>query len=245
MLIELIVSLAVISLASLIGALTIGLSRIKIESYLEFMVAFAIGALLGDVFVHILPELAKTGLETTISATILFGMICFFILEKYIHWHHCHHASHGKKCDSFGYVSLAGDAFHNFIDGAILAGAFLVSPIIGFSTALAILLHELPQEIGDYAVLLSAGFNKRKALLFNFLISLTAFIGAGTALIFSELINGATPYILAFAAGGFLYLAGTDLLPQLHNHLSKKKAVLQLFFILLGAAVMFSLLLIE
>jgi len=201
-------------------------------------VAFAIGALFGDVFIHLLPELAEGGLSVELSLTVLAGIIVFFVLEKVVHWHHCHHAEHSDKCATFTYMSMTGDALHNIIDGIILAGAFLAGPVIGFSTALAVFLHEVPQEIGDFAVLLKGGFSKKKALGFNFLTALTAFVGAGIALVFSFAIQGITPFFIAFAAGSFLYIAGTDLFPELHKEFNSKKAVIQLFFILLGIAVM-------
>ncbi len=125
MLLELIVSLIVISLASLIGVFTLGVKTSKLEHFLEWMVAFAIGALLGDVFIHLLPELGENGFPLDVSLTILAGIVLFFILEKFIHWHHCHHAAHEAKCESYGYMSLAGDTLHNFIDGQFLRGHLL------------------------------------------------------------------------------------------------------------------------
>ncbi len=246
MLFELFLSLLIISLVSLIGVFTLSINHKKLEQFLELMVAFAVGALLGDVFIHLLPQLGENGFSLPISITILIGILCFFVLEKIIHWHHCHHVEHNKVCEtpSFGYVALAGDALHNFIDGLILAGAFIVSPALGIATAIAILLHEVPQEIADFGVLLKSGFSQKKALAFNFFISLTAFLGAGVALLiiqFSEF----TPFLIAFTVGGFLYLAGTDLLPELHKRFSKKEALLQFVFIIIGILIMMALLLLE
>lgn len=245
MIFELLGCLILISLASLIGALFIGLNSKKIEEWLEFMVAFAIGALLGEVFIHLLPELAENGFSVITSMTILIGILTFFVLEKFIHWHHCHHTHHRHDFNRFTYTSIAADAIHNIIDGIILAGAFLASPVLGFSTAIAIVLHEIPQEIGDFSILLKGGFSKKKALAFNFLVSLTSFVGALLAVAFSYAIAGATPYLIAFAAGSFLYIAGTDLFPELHKEYSTKKAIMQLFFLILGMVIMASLLLLE
>jgi len=245
MIVELFISLALISFASLIGAFTLGIKLNRLEHYLEAMVAFAIGALLGDTFIHLLPELGENGFPLEISLTILAGMVVFFILEKVIHWHHCHHAKHSHVCESYGYMSLVGDALHNFIDGLILGGAFLTSPVVGFSTTIAIFLHEIPQEIGDYGILLKSGFSKKKALAFNFLISLTAFLGAFIAVLFGSMIAGANQFFIAFAAGSFIYIAATDLLPQLNKHFSKKQAITQVILIILGIIVMASLLLLE
>ncbi|MEK6958611.1 MAG: ZIP family metal transporter, partial [archaeon] len=131
MFIELFASLLAISLISFVGLFTIRLSPKQIGKYLEFMVAFAIGALLGDVFIHLLPELAEKSFSIDLSLTVLAGIVTFFVLEKVVHWHHCHHLSHGKNCTSFTSMSLMGDVLHNFIDGVILAGAFLVNPVVG------------------------------------------------------------------------------------------------------------------
>ena len=245
MLVELFVSIFIISLVSLIGVVTLGIKTRKLESYLELMVAFAIGALLGDVFIHLMPELAAENFSIEISLAILSGIIVFFILEKFIHWHHCHHVEHGEKCEVFGYMVLYGDLLHNFIDGIILAGAFLSGNIIGYSTALAVFFHEVPQEIGDFGVLLKSGMTKKKALTYNFLTSLTAFAGAIFVLIFTSIINGLAPLFVAFAAGSFLYIAGTDLFPELHENHVPKKALLQVIFIVLGISAMFVLTLLE
>lgn len=246
MYLELILALSVISLASLIGVFFIGINHKKLENYLETMVAFSIGALLGGVFIHMLPELSEeVGITLEISLTILAGVITFFILEKFIHWHHCHRADHKKEVVAYPYTILAGDSLHNLIDGIILAGAFLASPTIGFSTTIAIFLHEVPQEIGDFGVLLKGGFSKKKALAANFLTALTAFIGAGLALLFNALIEGVTPFFIAFAAGSFLYIAGTDLLPELNKNFNSKKAIIHLIAILFGIFLMSALILLE
>jgi len=241
---ELFGSLFLISLVSILGILTVKVKNTTLDKWVELLVAFAIGALIGDVFIHLLPEVSKEGITPEISFSILAGIVVFFLLEKVIHWHHCHHVNHGKTCHRFTYMSLMGDMFHNFIDGVILAGAFMANPVIGFSTTIAVVLHEIPQEMGDYAVLIKGGFSKQKALAYNFLSSLTSFAGAILTIIFSSILVGITPLLIAFAAGSFLYIAGTDLFPELHKEFSVKKAIMQLIFILLGIAVMSSLLII-
>lgn len=240
---ELFSSLLLISLVSIIGIITIKVKPSTLDKWVEYLVAFAIGALIGDVFIHLLPEIAEKGMTPEISFSILAGIVVFFLLEKVIHWQHCHHANHGKTCHRFTYMSLMGDIVHNFIDGVILAGAFMANPVIGFSTTIAVLLHEIPQEMGDYAVLIKGGFTQKKALAYNFLSSLTSFLGAILTIFFSTIIAGITPLLMAFAAGSFLYIAGTDLFPELHKEFSVKKAILQLFFILLGIGIMSLLLL--
>lgn len=243
---ELLIALIVISAVSLAGALVLSLKRKNLDNFLELMVAFAVGALLGDVFIHLLPQLSESGFSVWISLTVLLGIVVFFILEKLVHWHHCHRFAHSAehKHHSFGHIALAGDALHNFIDGLILAGAFVASPALGVATAIAIILHEVPQEIADFGVLLKSGFSRKKALFYNFLISLTAFVGAGVGLLISSF-EVFIPFLIAFTAGGFLYLAGTDLLPELHKKFSTKQSVLQLAWIIIGIAVMALLLLLE
>lgn len=242
---ELFGSLFLISLISVIGIFSIRLKNTTLEKWVEGLVAFAIGALIGDVFIHLLPEITEGGMTPEISFAILAGIVIFFLLEKVIHWQHCHHTTHGKTCHRFTYMSLMGDIFHNFIDGVIMAGAFMANPIIGFSTTIAVILHEIPQEMGDYAVLIKGGFSQRKALAYNFLSSLTSFAGAILTIFFSTIITGITPLLIAFAAGSFLYIAGTDLFPELHKEFSVKKAIIQIFFIMLGIAIMSLLLLVE
>ena len=245
MYLELFVSLTVISFLSLLGVFTLKTSNDTLAKWLDAMVAFAIGALLGDVFIHLLPELVKNGLSPLISFAILSGIIAFFILEKVIHWHHCHSTKHSGHHHRFTYMSLIGDALHNFIDGVILAGAFITSPVVGFSTAIAVFSHEVPHELGNFAILVKGGFSKKSALFYNFFSALTSFAGAILTIAFSTIVTGATPLVIAFAAGSFLYIAGTDLFPELHKEFSTKKAIIQIFFIILGVAAMACILLLE
>lgn len=246
MLFELFISLLVISLISLIGVITLGLNHKKVEAVLEYLVAFSVGALLGDVFVHLLPELAESGFTLEISLAALSGIVVFFILERIIHWHHHHEGhEHHTTCDTSPLTILLGDALHNFLDGIILAGAFLISPVAGISTAIAIIFHEIPQEIGDYGVLIYCGLSRKKAMFYNFLSALTAFLGAGVALALQSLIFGITPLLTAFTVGSFLYIAGTDLLPELHKDKKMKKSLYYTICLILGIAIMVALLALE
>jgi zinc and cadmium transporter len=237
-------SLIVISMVSFVGVFTLSISPKKLEHYLDYMVALSVGGLLGGAFLHLLPELASEGFDTSISATILLGIIAFFAVEKFICWHHCHKTEH--KALSFTYMNLIGDSLHNFLDGVILAAAFISGPAVGIAAAIAVFLHEIPQEIGDFGVLLKGGFSRKKALVMNFLIALTAFIGALVAIFAYEMIEGILPYFIAVAMGGFIYIAGTDLIPQLNDKCAHpKESIKQLFFILLGVGAMALLLFIE
>ena len=245
MIFELTFWLVIISLISLIGVITLSINNKLLEKILDFLVAFSVGALLGNVFIHLLPELIELGGEniSPLLLTILFGILLFFILEKFVHWHHCHHAKH--KYLSFSYMNLAGDFIHNILDGVILAGAFLANPLVGASTGIAIVLHEIPQEIGDFGVLLKGGFSKKKAIILNFLTALSAFIGAGINLIANSFVEGLTPIMIGIASGGFIYIACTDLIPELHKEVKLGKAIIQLIAILLGITIMASILLLE
>ena len=238
-------SLLIISLTSFIGLFAFGLKQKTLNKYIELLVGFAAGALLGDAFIHLLPQLAATGITVQISISILVGILVFFALEKIVHWHHCHRVEHKEVCSDLPYMSLAGDALHNAIDGVIVAGAFLTNPVVGFSTALAVFLHELPHEGGNYSILIKGGFSRKKALFLNFVTALTSFAGAVITLLLSSMISGALPFVIAFSMGSFLYIAGTDLLPELHKHFAPKQAVLEFLFIVLGVVIMAALLLLE
>ena len=240
MIIELTFFLIITALISLVGAITISIKKDNLNKYLDLLVALSVGALFGGAFLHLIPELAHEGHLEEVAIFILVGIMLFFILEKFVFWHHCHKSEH--KHLSFSYMNLVGDGVHNFLDGILLAAAFLVSVPIGITAGIAIILHELPQEIGDFGVLLAGGFSRKKALASNLLISLTAFIGAGFALLFNTFVEGAVPILVAITAGGFIYIAGTDLIPELHKNPKVGKSLLQLIFILIGICAMFALL---
>lgn len=246
-----ILSVLAISAASFVGLALFSLKAKTLRTVLLELVGFSIGALLGGVFIHILPEIAEElGLTAAVSGIVLVGFLFSFLLEKYIHWHHCHggHCDHHVKdthhVKPFAYLNLLGDCIHNFIDGIIIAAAYLVSIPLGFATTVAVVLHEIPQEIGDFAVLIHGGFTRTKALLVNFLTALTALLGAGLTLLLRDSIEGIIPYLLPFAAGTFLYLAGTDLIPELHKETRTWRSVAQFVAILAGIGVMSLMLLL-
>ena len=160
MLIELFVSIFVISLVSLIGVITLSISKKKLDKSLDLLVSLSVGALLGGAFLHLLPELLEEGILKELFIFIIGGILLFFVLEKFVFWHHCHHSEHEHL--SFTYMNLVGDALHNLLDGILLAGAFLIDINAGFATTIAVLLHEVPQEIGDFGVLLKGGFTKKR-----------------------------------------------------------------------------------
>lgn len=240
------VSVAIVSLIAFVGILTFSLKEEKLGKILLYLVSFAAGGLLGGAFIHLLPEaVERFGFNVSVSLSVLSGIITFFILEKLIHWRHCHIPTSEKHPHPFAYMNLVGDGVHNFIDGLIIAGSYLVSIPLGLTTTLAVILHEIPQEIGDFGVLVHGGFKKRKALFLNFLTALTAVVGTVVALSLSIFVENLTLFLLPFAAGGFIYVASTDLIPELHKgSYETKKSLLQLITFVLGILIMLSIVLI-
>jgi zinc and cadmium transporter len=230
-------SILIVSLISLIGILVL-----KIKKHLLLLVSFAAGALLGDVFLHLLPEINYT-IKTAFY--ILTGILIFFIIEKVLHWHHCHDQDCSIHNKPLATMNLIGDSFHNFLDGILIAGSYLVNIPLGIATTIAVLFHEIPQEIGDFGILIHSGFSKMKAILFNFLTSLSAFLGAILVILIGPLIDNFTSFIIPITAGGFLYIASSDLIPELHKETSKSTIILHSFGIILGIFVMFLLTLLE
>lgn len=234
-------SVLAVSVVSLVGILFFSASQKTLKSLLPYAVSFSAGALFGDAFIHLLPEaVEKNGFGLMVSIYLLCGIILSFIVEKVIHWRHCHFPHTHKH--SFALMNLYGDVIHNFIDGLIIAASYLASIPVGIATTLAVVFHEIPQEIGDFGVLVQGGFSKKKALLFNFAVSLTAIIGAVFALLLNNAVPATNAFLIPFAAGGFIYIAGSDLIPELHKEVEVKKSILQLATFVLGILVMVALL---
>lgn len=245
-------AIAAISLVSFSGAFLLSIAQERLRNILFILVSLATGALLGNAIIHLLPEAFHEGEGIPeIPLVILAGMLVFFVLEKFLRWHHAHtlDAHECEHCEPaqhvhpepIGPLILIADTVHNVLDGAIIAATFLVSPPLGIAATVAIILHEIPQEIGDFGLLLHAGYSRGKALLFNFFSALSA--GAGAILVicaqsFSDMLM---PYIIAFAAGNFLYIAASDLLPELHKTTNTKKTIIQICFLLLGIGLMYAL----
>ncbi len=240
------VSVLIVSLISFVGVLTLSIKADKLKKILLYMVSFSTGALFGDAFIHLLPEVVEeTGFGLNISFYLMFGIGFSFIVEKFIHWRHCHIPTSKEHIHPFAMMNLFGDAVHNFIDGLIIGASYLVNVPVGIATTLAVILHEIPQEIGDFGVLLHGGFSKLKALFFNFITALAAVIGAIVALVMSSYVENITIFLIPFAAGNFIYIAGSDLIPELHKEVKVKKSLLQFIAIVLGVLIMAALLLLE
>jgi len=237
------IGVLVVSLISFIGLFTLPINEKKLANFLLYFVSFSVGALLGDVFIHLLPEAVEnSGFGLNISLYILLGIISSFIMEKILHWRHYHASPPKKHPRPFALMSLIGDSIHNFIDGLIIGGSYLVSLPIGFASTIAVILHEIPQEIGDFGILLHGGFSKKKALFLNFVTALTAFLGVLISLILSTFNYQFTYFLIPFAAGNFIYIAGSDLIPELHKEADLKKGFIQLLFFILGISIMIALL---
>ena len=238
MLLYILVSTFAISLGALVGIFTLVLNQEKLSKILLFLVSLSTGTLMGGAFLHLLPEAAEKLAPNKLYALVLSAFVLFFLVEKVFQWRHCHKM---KSCDvhTFGYMNLFGDAVHNFIDGLIIAATFLTSPSLGMITTLAIALHEIPQEIGDFGVLLYAGFNKKKALIANFFVALTVVLGGIAGYFLSFVLRNFIPYLLPFAAGGFIYIAASDLMPEIRKETNLQKSVISFGVFLLGIMLMF------
>jgi zinc and cadmium transporter len=237
-----IISVVIISCISLIGIITLAWNRERLNTILIYFVSFAAGALLGDAFLHLLPHTVNEhGWHLMTSIAVLTGITVSFILEKFIHWHHDHTLDNVKP---FAFMNLFGDAVHNFIDGLIIGATYLASIPAGIATTIAVAFHEIPQEIGDFAVLLHGGFSKAKALLLNFAVAVVAILGTLLALLLGD-IHGFKEFLIPLAAGGFIYIAAADLIPELHKNGTTRQSLYQLIGFLLGVAIMFGLTLFE
>lgn len=238
-LLQIVLATLLISLASFIGIFTLTLNKKILEKSVFFMVALSVGGLMGGAFMHLLPEsIEKIGGELSLIFA-LSGFFLFLLIEKIISWRHCHEVD--CEIHSFAYMNLIGDGVHNFIDGLIMAASFIVSPAMGITSTLAIFLHEVPQEIGDFGVLIYAGFKRKTALFLNFLTALTAMVGGIIGYYFISSVGSITGPLLAFAAGGFIYIAASDLIPEIRKEKSIIKSIINFIIILFGLGLMYSL----
>lgn len=235
-LVYILTSIIIVSLVSLIGILTLSLRKKIFDEILLILVAFAAGSMLGAAFFDLIPEAINELKTNATMSFILAGIILFFIIERVIHWHHFH-----EECEihPVSYLVLVGDGVHNFGDGIIIAASFLINTHLGIISTLAILLHEIPQELGDFAILIKSGFSKAKALFYNFLSAITAIIGGVLTYFASNTVEWIIPYLISTAAGGFIYIAVADLLPGLHKETNNKKMLLQLAFLIIGILFIF------
>jgi len=221
-----------VSLVSLIGIFSLLLREGWLNKILFMLIGFSAGGLIGGAFLHLLPEALEQASSQIIFPYLILGFIAFFVLEKYFHWRHCHEGI--CSVHAFTYLNLIGDAIHNFTDGLVIGASFIVSINFGIITTLVIIMHEIPQEIGDFGVLVYGGFSKFKALYYNFVIALTCVLGTIVGYFISVYIKNFSPFLLPFTAGGFIYIAACDLVPELHKQKDLKKSALSMFAFLCG-----------
>ncbi len=227
-----------ISSCALVGVFAMSMKEKFLNKVLLKLVALSSGALLGGAFIHLMPEgIEKFGNNEKFFLVILISLLVYLLIEKILHWRHCH-AGGDCPIHSFGYMNLLGDGVHNFIDGLIIASSFMVSIPLGITTTIAIALHEIPQEVGDFGVLLYAGIEKKKALLLNFLVALTVVAGAIMGWFLLSHIENITSFLLPVAAGGFIYIALSDMIPELRKEHDIKQFFVTFAFILLGILLM-------
>lgn len=226
----------VIALIAFVGVFTLAMKEHLLNKILLVLVSLSAGALMGGAFLHLLPEAVESSEGGDILGFVLVGFILFFIIEKILHWRHCHKG----KCDvhTFHYMNLIGDSVHNFIDGLIIAASFIVSIPLGITTTVAIAAHEIPQEIGDFGVLIYGGFEKKKAILLNFAVALTVVIGGIVGYLISKSVEQAVVFLIPFAAGGFIYIAATDLIPEIKKELNIKKSMATILVFICGILIM-------
>jgi zinc and cadmium transporter len=239
------ISVLIVSAVSLVGVITL-IKQNLLKKLLLFFVSFSAGALFGDAFIHLIPEaLENINSAVIVSLFIILGLLIFFILEKFIHWRHCHIPTCKGHPHPVATMNLLGDALHNLIDGMVIGASYLANIPLGITTTIAVVLHEIPQEISDFGVLVYGGFTKKKALMMNFFSALTSVLGAIITFVVGSKVSFFSAILVPITAGGFIYIAGSDLIPELHKEVNVSKSVLQFLSIILGVGVMLSLLLLE
>ena len=228
------------SLLSLVGLLFFKVRKNMLKKELLSLVGLATGALLGDAFLHLIPESIEFIEANNTGLMVIIGIMIFFVLEKILKWRHCHDMDCHEEKHLAG-MSLAADSIHNLIDGLIIGSSFMVSTSVGIATSLAVMLHEIPQEIGDLAIMVHSGLSLKKAAIMNLSSALFSLVGVALVWIVGNKIN-INGELMGIAAGGFIYLAASDLIPELHRHQSKIIDSLgQLITVSLGIGIMYFL----
>jgi len=252
-------SVVIVSLISLIGIFVLTIREDFLHKIIFILVSIAAGALFGGAIIHLIPEAFNDGGNPALmSFFILLGILLFFALEKFLRWRHVHdideecdevhagvEATHGGPIKPVGNMVLVSDGMHNFIDGIVIAGAYFISIETGIAATIAVVLHEIPQEIGDFGVLLHAGYTRMKALFVNFLAALSSIFGAIITLMIGATVENIIPFIAALSGGAFIYIAGSDLIPEIHKTSDPTRSALQFLGILIGITLMFLLLFLE
>lgn len=236
---NIILATTIISLLSLAGLSVILLKDKILDKILLGLVSLSGGVLFGGALLHLLPEsLEIFQNEKTVFLITIFGFLFFYALEQFILWHHCHYGQHNHQIKPLSIIILLSDGIHNFLDGAAIAAAFLINPSLGVATTIAVALHELPQEIGDFAVLVHSGLSKTKALLANFISALTAIFGGVLAFYLAGTFGQNIAWLLPFAAGSFIYISAADLIPEIKRHESTGQSLKNFAIYLIGVFLM-------
>ncbi len=245
------VAITIVSLISLVGAIPIAFHLRYNHIVLWYLISLACGAQLGEVFLHLLPEIGKNGLSMKSSAIILLGILLFFVLEKFLHFHHDSHSSsaehhhHEHTSRLTPQLIIIGDGVHNILDGILIASSFLISAPLGWATTFAVIAHEVPHELGDFSVLLKSGWSVQKAMLWNLVSALTAFIGAGIVFVAAPFVSNIETYGLLLATSSFLYISLSDLIPELNTQKDKQIYAISTLMVFAGIALMYVLKLVE
>lgn len=229
-------SVSIVSLLSLLGAVFISIQRKILMQFITYTLAFSSGVLLGSTFFELLPEGVELFPEGVFTWTLA-GFVSFFCLEKIIQWHHHVEGRHAHEDKPLAYLTLLGDGIHNFADGAVIAAAYLVSIPLGITTTIAIVAHEVPHELSDFLILIHSGLSNKRALLFNFLSATTAILGTVLVMVLSTEFADLERYLVPFAAGNFLYIAASDLIPELLTKRHGRVSVIQVATLLLGISI--------
>lgn len=236
------ISVLIVSSLSLVGAVALLFNRDLSKRQVLYLVSFSVGGLLGGAFFHLVPEAIEINGEVLkVSTWLLVGIFASYILEMVLKWRHCHIPTSDEHPHSFAYINLIGDGVHNMIDGIIIGGAYLTSTSLGVATTIAVCLHEIPQEIGDFGVLIYAGMTRRRALLLNLASASTAILGVVIALSLSAYVENLVALLLPFAAGNFIYIAGSDLVPELQDEKRLSSSLVQLALMVLGLSLLYLL----
>ena len=229
-------SVVFVSLLSLLGAMFITMGRKTLEQIITYTLAMSSGVLLGSTFFELLPEGVELFAEGVFFWTLI-GFVSFFCLEKIIQWHHHVEGTHDHKEKPLAYLTLLGDGIHNFADCAVIAASYLVSVPLGVTTTIAIVAHEIPHELSDFLILLHGGFSTKRALIFNFLSATTAIVGTILVLVVTAQFADLERYLVPFAAGNFLYIAASDLIPELLTKRHGRTSVIQVVMLIVGVSI--------
>jgi len=237
-----IISAFIVSLLAFLGLTVLALKDKLLSKILIYLVSFSAGGLIGGAFFHLLPESVE-GADNVLLlfVYVIIGFIFFFLTEKILRWHHCHDGKCDEPQKHLGYINLIGDAVHNLIDGLIIISAFMVNPGLGMAVTLSIIFHEIPQELGDFGVLLYSGMKKSKALIMNYSVAFLTVVGVLIGYLLINYVGSVNSFLVPAAAGGFIYIAASDLIPELHKETGTKNSIISILIFVVALIFMYLL----